>query len=60
MEYYTVAEVQEILKLGRKNAYALVNQPDFPKLRIGRSIRIPKQEFEQFMAHLLYNDEYRI
>lgn len=59
MEYYTVAEIQEILKLGKKKTYALVNQKDFPKLKIGRSIRIPKQEFEEFMAHLLYG-EYQI
>lgn len=59
MEYYTVSEIQEILKLGKKKTYALVNQKDFPKLKIGRSIRIPKQEFEEFMAHLLYG-EYQI
>lgn len=56
MEYYTVAEVQEILKLGRKKTYALVNQPDFPKVKIGRNIRIPKIEFEKFMQHLLYGE----
>ena len=56
MEYYTVAEVQKILKFGRKKTYELVNQPDFPKIRIGREIRIPKTEFEKFLGHLLYKE----
>lgn len=56
MEYYTVADVQKILKFSRKKTYALVNQPDFPKMKIGREIRIPKEEFEKFLKHLLYKE----
>ncbi len=55
-EWMTVKDVQSVLKLGRRQAYALVNQPDFPKTRIGKSIRIPKEEFEDFMKHILYTE----
>ena len=55
-EYYTVSDVQHILKIGRRKAYKLVNQPDFPKVRIGHDIRIPKSTFEDFMTHILYTN----
>lgn len=55
-EYYTVSDIQHILKIGRRKAYQLVNQSDFPKFRIGHDIRIPKSAFEDFMKHILYTD----
>ena len=48
-KYYTVKEVADILNIGKRKAYRLVNQKDFPKLLIGGSIRIPQKEFEDFL-----------
>ena len=44
---YTVAEIQEILKIGRRKAYDLVASGEIPSFRVGESIRIPRIEFEQ-------------
>ncbi len=45
MEFYTVAEVAEILKLGINQTRSLVQRDDFPKIKFGRIYRIPKEEF---------------
>ena len=55
-EYYMVKDVAKILKISRHKAYRLVDQPDFPKIRLGRDIRIPKSKFERFMERNLYTD----
>jgi len=38
----TVKEVQDALRLSRARAYELVSTEDFPVMKIGRSLRIPK------------------
>ncbi|HHY14246.1 MAG TPA: helix-turn-helix domain-containing protein [Thermoanaerobacterales bacterium] len=46
----TVKELQDYLGIGRCKAYELVNEPDFPILRIGRSIRVPKEQLEEWIV----------
>lgn len=53
-KFLTVKEVMEILRIGRTMTYELVNQPDFPKLRIGRKILIPEKEFQDFLKRYMY------
>lgn len=53
-KYITPREVQEILKLSKTKTYAIINQEDFPKIRVGKNIRIPVSEFEKFMKRYLY------
>lgn len=53
-KYLTVQEIQEVLNLGRTKIYELVNQPDFPKVKMGRKILIPESEFNNFMKRYLY------
>lgn len=53
-EWLTVKDVQKILKLSKTQAYALVNCPDFPKIRFGKSIRIPLDKLEEFLEENLY------
>ncbi|QWT54258.1 helix-turn-helix domain-containing protein [Eubacterium sp. MSJ-33] len=53
-EYYTVAEIQKILRIGRTNVYDLIRQPDFPKTQLGNKYLIPKSQFENFMKHIMY------
>ena len=53
-KFLTVKEVQGILRIGRAMTYELVNQPDFPKLRIGKKILIPEKEFQDFLKRYLY------
>jgi len=49
-EILTVPDVQEYLQIGRRQAYALCTDPDFPSIRIGKSIRIPKKAFFKWLA----------
>ena len=49
MKYLTVKDVQDILKLGRNSTLKLVALPDFPKVRVGRSIRIAEDDFYKYM-----------
>jgi len=45
----TVEELQAILRIGRRQAYELCKRPDFPAVRVGRSIRIPKKALQEWM-----------
>jgi len=40
-----VIDVQKTLSINRADAYRLTHRSDFPALRIGRSIRIPRDGF---------------
>lgn len=41
----SVEEVAKLLDISRSNAYSLVKDPKFPKLTIGRTIRVPIKQF---------------
>ena len=46
----TVMDVKNILRIGKNSAYELINQKNFPILRISeRKIRIPKDEFVKWI-----------
>lgn len=49
----TVREIGEILRIGRNNAYSLVQRAErenlFPVLRLGQQYRVPAQSFQQWM-----------
>ncbi|MEL7658822.1 MAG: helix-turn-helix domain-containing protein, partial [Bacillota bacterium] len=40
-----VADIADILGISRSIAYQLVRQKDFPKIRIGKRIIIPRDNF---------------
>ena len=46
---YNVAEVQEILGIGRNSAYKLCNGETFPVRKVGRTILIPIKSFEAWL-----------
>ena len=48
--YYTVKDIKKILNMGNTTVYKLINQPDFPKMKIGKKWLIPKSKFESFMS----------
>ena len=45
----TVSDVQQALNVGRNTAYELVNREDFPKIRLGRKIIIPRDAFLRWL-----------
>jgi excisionase family DNA binding protein len=47
MEFYTVAEVAEILKLSTKTVYALIKSEKLSVVQIGGVFRITEQELNR-------------
>jgi len=50
MEFLTIEEVQQILRIGKNSAYDLCKREDFPCVKIGRSYRVPKKDFEEWLS----------
>ena len=44
-----VADLQQALGIGRGQAYELVNRADFPAIRLGRKILIPRDAFLRWL-----------
>jgi excisionase family DNA binding protein len=53
----TVEQVRAVLRIARGTAYELVHSRGFPKIRIGRSIRVPKAAFIKWIAEQAANGE---
>ncbi len=45
----TIPQVAEALGIGRKAAYALVNDKKLGAIRVGRTIKVPKMCLEEFI-----------
>jgi excisionase family DNA binding protein len=52
-KFYKVTDIQEILGVSRSTAYNLVSDNNFPKISIGKLIKIPKQEFNLWLENSL-------
>lgn len=48
-EILTVADVCEILYIGRNTAYALLSEGKVRSFQIGRTWRIPRQSLEEYI-----------
>ena len=46
---YTVKEIQNILRVSRQTAYDLCNSGKIKTLRVGSSIRITREAFEDYI-----------
>ena len=55
-EFISLNELQEILGIGRTKAYDLVTSGDLPAIRIGRIIRINKQDLTDWIEHQRYQN----
>ena len=49
---YTVAEIADMLGIGRTSAYNLVKENHFKVVKIGVSIRISKKSFDDWLDKL--------
>ena len=45
----TVREVQQALGIGRNAAYCLANRADFPSIRLGNKLIIPRDAFMRWL-----------
>lgn len=49
-ELLTVRDVQDITQLGRTKVYELIRDGELPIIRLGRSIRIRRRVFEEWLV----------
>lgn len=45
----TVPEMAKLLQIGRDTAYQLTHRPDFPAIRVGRSVRINREGLQDWL-----------
>ena len=55
-EYYSLAEVKEILAIGKSKCYEHVSTGELPAIRVGRSIRVHRADLEAWAARNTYAD----
>lgn len=46
---YTVEEMAAALGIGRSKAYELIHRADFPKMQMGRIVRIPIEPLKEWV-----------
>lgn len=49
---YSVAEIQDILGIGRNSAYEVIKNGKFRVVRIGNQIRISKKSFDEWLDQM--------
>ena len=50
-----IPEAAEILKMGRSTVYKLISTKELPSIRIGRMIRISREDIDKFLSdHRIY------
>lgn len=52
----TINDIQKYLKISRSKAYDLIKSPDFPIIRIGKCIRVNKNELDNWLHNYKKND----
>ena len=50
----TVKNIQNKLQISKDMAYKLVNTDGFPSIKIGRTIRVPEEEFNKWVKKYTY------
>ena len=53
-EFLTLDELQSMLRIGRNKTRKLVRSEGFPAIKIGTTIRIPREEFIKWYRTLSY------
>jgi len=48
-EYLKVPEVAQVLRIARSRAYELVAEGEIPSVRIGRSVRVSREELDRWL-----------
>ena len=56
MEFYSIKEVQQMLKISKNTAYELFRRDDFPALKVGGQYRISKDEFKKWCDRKAYKE----
>ncbi len=56
MEFYTINDIAEKFNISYKTATKLVHSDGFPKIMIGKSLRVPRGELEKWVAKYSYKE----
>lgn len=55
--FYTTSDVRRILGIGNKTCLDLFHRPDFPCIKIGKSFKITKEKFNEYVnSRRILND----
>lgn len=54
MIFYTISDIAELFQISYKTANILVKSEGFPKIVIGKSIRVPQDELEKWVHKYSY------
>lgn len=54
MEILTVKELQKYMKISKNTAYELCKRCDFPAVKVGNAVRIPKEELDKWLVKNSY------
>ena len=54
-ELLTLKQVQELLQVGRTFAYALVKRGELPSYRVGKLLRVRRQDVERWLQQNRYS-----
>lgn len=60
MEFMTVPEVAEYLRISKTEVYNLVKMKGFPAAKLGKNWRISKVELNRWFASFSYSKKYSI
>ena len=50
LEFYSTADIRSILGIGNKTCLDLFHRADFPCVRIGKSFKITKRKFNEYVS----------
>ena len=51
VQFLTVAEVADILRVSKMTVYRLVHAGELPAVRVGRSFRVPERAVDDYLRH---------
>jgi excisionase family DNA binding protein len=49
-QYFTVSEVAVALRVSKMTVYRLVSAGELPAVKIGRSVRLPRDEVDRYLS----------
>lgn len=49
VQFLTVAEVADVMRVSRMTVYRLVHAGELPAVRVGKSFRVPQQALETYL-----------
>ncbi|MFB9905189.1 helix-turn-helix domain-containing protein [Allokutzneria oryzae] len=55
VQFLTVAEVADIMRVSKMTVYRLVHSGELPAVRVGRSFRVPENEVHAYLENAYYS-----